>query len=115
MISKVIQAEIFSKEPEKKKKLLREVIVKIGLKQEDGKNGITIKALLDSGVTELVISSDFTRKNKFKKKKLKKLIYMRIVDSIFNHEEPIKHIVKVELFYRRYKEKMEIDVIRGQK
>jgi len=55
---------------EKKEKLLREVTVKIGLKQEDKKERIVIEVLLDSEAIGLVISSDFARKNKFKKKKL---------------------------------------------
>jgi len=42
--------------------LLREVIVKIGLERVDTQEGITVKALLDSGVTGLVMSSEFARK-----------------------------------------------------
>jgi len=56
-------------------KLLKEVIVKIVLKQKDNKDGITVEMLLDSGMTWLVISSKFARKNKFKKKKLDRPIY----------------------------------------
>ena len=100
---------------EKKEKLLREVTVKIGLKQEDKEEEIVVEALLDSNATGLVISSEFARKNKFKKKKLKRLIYMRNVDSTFNHEGPIEHTVEVELFFKGHKERMEIDVIGGQK
>jgi len=74
--------------------LLREVIVKIGLKQEEDEEEIVVKALLDSGVTGLVMSSEFTRKNKFRKKKLNRLIYVRNVDSTFNHEELIEHTVR---------------------
>jgi len=74
-----------------------------------------VEALLDSSATVLVMSSEFTRKNKFKKKKLDRPIYMRNVDSIFNHEEPIEHTVEVELFYRGHKERMEINVIGEQK
>jgi len=33
-----------------------------------------VKVLLDSGVIGLIMSSEFARKNKFKKKKLKRLI-----------------------------------------
>jgi len=51
------------------------VTVKIELKQEDDDEGIVVEALLDSGVTELIMSSEFARKNKFKKKKLEKLIH----------------------------------------
>ena len=53
---------------EKREKLLREVIVKIGLKQEEDEEEIVVEALLDSRVTELVMSSEFTRKNKFRKR-----------------------------------------------
>ena len=45
-----------------KENLLREVIVKIGLERIDMQEGITVKALLDSGATGLVMSSEFTRK-----------------------------------------------------
>ena len=55
--------------------MLREVIVKIGLQQEDDKEGIIVEALLDSQMTKLVISLEFARKNKYKKKKLNRLIY----------------------------------------
>jgi len=34
---------------EKKEKLLREVMVKIGLKQEEGEEGVVTEVLLDSG------------------------------------------------------------------
>ena len=70
-MSRVIKTEISITEKEKKEKLLREVTVKIGLKQEDDEDGITMKALLDSRVTGLVMSSEFARKNKFKKKSWK--------------------------------------------
>ena len=59
------------------------------------------------------MSSEFARKNKFKKKKLDRLIYIRNIDSTFNHKGLIEHIVKVELFYREHKERIKIDVIGG--
>jgi len=64
-------------------------------------------------VTGLVISSEFARKNRFKKKKLERPIYMRNINGIFNHEEPIKHTVEVKLFYKEHKERMGIDIIGG--
>jgi len=87
-------------------------MVKIGLKQEDG---ITMETLLNSGATGLVISLEFTRKNKFKKKKLKRPIYIRNVDSILNYERLIEYTVEVELFYRGHKKRIKIDIIRDQK
>ena len=76
---------------------------------------MTVEALLDSGVTGLVISSEFAKKQGFKLKKIDRPIYMRNADGSFNKEGPIKHIVEVNIYYQEYRERMEIDVIRGQK
>ena len=90
---------------------MKKVTVKIGLKQKDDKEGIIVEALLDSGMIELVISSEFVKKNKFKKKKLDRPIYVRNMNSILNYKESIEHTVKVELFYKEHKERTEIDMI----
>ena len=47
-------------------KTLREVMVKIGLERVDTQEGIMVEALLDSGATGLVMSSEFARKQGFK-------------------------------------------------
>ena len=47
-------------------------MVKIGLERLDIQEGITVKALLDSGATGLVISSEFAKKQDFKLKKVGK-------------------------------------------
>ena len=60
----MIQAEIPNKKEEKKEKLLKEVMVKIRLKQEGKEEGITMEVLLNSGATRLVISLEFVKKNK---------------------------------------------------
>jgi len=39
--------------------MLREVIVKIGLERIDTQEGVIVEVLLNSGTTELVISSEF--------------------------------------------------------
>jgi len=44
------------------KKLLREVIVKIGLERVDMQKEVTVEMLLDSGAIELVMSLEFVRK-----------------------------------------------------
>jgi len=74
-----------------------------------------VEALLDNSVTVSVISSKFMRKNKFKKKRLERLMYMRNIDGTFNYEGPIEYTLEVELFYRGYKERTEIYMIGGQK
>ena len=57
--------------------LLREVMVKIGLERIDMQEGIMVEALLDSGVTGSVMSSEFARKQRFKLKKLDRPMYVR--------------------------------------
>jgi len=98
-----------------KEDLLREVTVKIELERINTQEGIMVEALLDSGATGLVMSSEFARKQRFKLKKLDRLIYVRNVDSSLNKERPIKHMVEVNIYYQEHRERMEIDVIGGQK
>jgi len=74
-----------------------------------------VKALLDNEAIGLVISLEFVRKYKFSKKKLKRLIYIKNIDGIFNYEKPIEYMVEVELFHRGHKKKIEINMIGDQK
>ena len=74
-----------------------------------------MEVLLDSSTTELVMSSEFVRKQGFRLKKIDRLIYMRNVDSSFNKEGLIKYIVEVKIYYQEHRERTEIDVIGGQK
>ena len=96
-------------------KALREVIVKIGLERIDTQEGITVEALLDSGATGLVMSSEFAKKQGFKLKKLEKPMQMRNVNGSFNKEGPIENTVEVNIYYQGHRERMEINVIGGQK
>ena len=99
----------------KKEKILREVVVKIGLKQKENKKGVVIEALLDSRATELVMSEEFVRKNKFKRTKLERPVYVRNIDSMLNYIKPIVDTVEVEIFFKGHKERTSIDVIGEQK
>ena len=100
---------------EKKKKTLREVVIKIGLKQEKKEEAIVTEVLLDSETIGLVMSKEFVKKHKFKRMKLERLIYVRNVNGMLNYTGLIKDIVEVEIFFKEYKERMSIDVIGGQK
>jgi len=88
---------------EKKKKLLREVMVKIGLKQEEEEEGVVTEALLDSGAMGLVMSEEFARRHKFKRMKLERPLYVRNVDSTLNYAGPIIDTVEVEIFFKGHK------------
>ena len=74
-----------------------------------------VEALLDSGATELVISSEFARKQEFKLKKIEKSIYIRNMNILFNKEGPIKYMVEVNIYYQGHRERREIDIIGSQK
>ena len=100
---------------EKKKKMLREVVVKIRLKQKEKEEGVVTEVLLDSGTTGLVMSEEFARRHKFKRTKLERPVYVRNVDGTLNYAEPIVDTVEVEIFFKEHKERMSIDVIGGQK
>ena len=99
--------------------LLRKVTVRIGvrigLERIDIQKGIMVEELLDGKAMGLVISSEFARKQRFKLKKIERLIYVRNVDGTFNKKGPIEHTVEVNIYYQRHRERMEIDVIEGQK
>jgi len=100
---------------EKKEKLLREVTVKIGLKQEKEEEEVVTEALLDSDATGLVMSEEFARRHKFKRTKLEKPVYVRNVNGMLNYVGPIVDTVEVKIFFKEHKERMSIDVIGGQK
>ena len=91
------------------KNLLREVTVKIELKRIDMQKEIIVKTLLDSGVAGLV------GKQEFKLKKIERPIYMRNVDGMFNKEGLIQNTVEINIFYKKYRERTEIDFISSQK
>jgi len=57
-----------------------------------------VKVLLDSRAIGLVISLKFARKQEFNLKKIERPIYVRNVDGSFNKEEPIKYMVKVNIY-----------------
>jgi len=86
----------------KRKELLREITVRIDLERIDTQEEITVEALLDSGATELVMSSEFAKKHGFKLKKIDRPIYIRNVNSLFNKEGPIEHMVEVNIYYQEY-------------
>ena len=74
-----------------------------------------MEALLDSGATGLVMSSEFAKKQGFKLKKLERPMNVRNVDRLLNKEGPIENMMEVNIYYQRHKERIEIDVIGGQK
>ena len=114
----ILKAERTERKMEVRKvegKVLREVTVKIGLERIDTQEEITVEALLDSRATGLVMSSEFTRKQGFKLKKLERPMNVRNVDGSLNKEGPIEHTVEVNIYFKGHRERTEIDMIGRQK
>jgi len=93
--------------------ILRKVTVKTALEIIDIQEEVTVEVLLDSRMMKLVISLEFVRKQKFKLKKIKRLIYVRNVNGSFKKEGPIEYMVEVNIYYQEYKVKIEINMIEG--
>ena len=77
--------------------------------------GVMVEALLNSKAIGLVMSLEFARKQRFKLKKIENPIYVRNVDRTFNKKGPIENMVEVNIYYQRYRERTEIDIIDKQK
>ena len=74
-----------------------------------------MEVLLDSRATGLVMSSEFAKRQGFKLKKLERPMNVRNMDGLLNKEGSIEHTVKVNIYFKGHKERMEIDMIGGQK
>jgi len=92
-------------------RMLREVTVKIRLERIDMQEGIMVKVSLDSRTTRLVISLEFSKKQGFKLKKLERLINVRNIDGLLSKEGLIDYTVEVNIYFKGYRERTEINVI----
>ena len=61
----------------------------------------------------LVISLEFSRKQRFKLKKIEILIYIKNVNETINKKEPIENTVKINIHYQGHRERTEINMIGG--
>ena len=102
MLATIINTDTPASEEKVRKvegRTLREVTVKIGLERLNTQEGVIVEALLDSGVTGLVMSSEFAKKQGFKLRKLERPMNVRNVDGSLNKERPIENTVEVNIYY----------------
>jgi len=83
--------------------------MQIGVKKIDIHEGISVKALLDSGAIELFMSKKCTQRGGFKLIKLEKPILMRNVDGIGNSGGAILYEVEVNLYFKGHIERVRMD------
>ena len=82
-----------------KKKIIKRSDSKNRAGKIDIQEEIMVETLLDSGATGLIMSSEFARKQRFKLKRIDKLIYIRNVDKTFNKRELIENTVKLNIYH----------------
>jgi len=81
-------------------KPLREVWLDIGLEKVNTHQGVSVRALLDSGATGLFMNKKLAEKQGFKLERLIKPIKVKNVDGNDNKGRSITHEVEVNLYYR---------------
>ena len=89
---------------------LREVWMRIGLEKIDTHEGVTMKALLDSGATGMFVDRKFAEKHGFKMDKLEKALIVTNVDGSNNSGGRITHKVECNAYYKGHQEKMKFNV-----
>ena len=91
-------------------KMLREVWLNIGVEKLDTHEGVTVKALLDSGATGMFIDKRTVAKHGSRLQKLERLIMVRNVNGTNNSAGAITHQVKANVYYKGHVERMRMDV-----
>ena len=91
-------------------KMLREVWLNIGVEKVDTYEGITVKALLDSGTTGIFIDKKIVARHRFRLQKLERPVIVRNVNGINNSGGAIIHQVEVNVYYKNHVERMKMDI-----
>jgi len=91
-------------------KMLREVWLNIGIEKVDTHEGITVKALLDSGVTGMFMDKKMAAKHGFRLQKLERPVVVRNVDGTNNSRRAITHQVEVNIYYKSHIERIRMDM-----
>jgi len=89
---------------------LREVWMRIGMEKINTHEGVTVKALLDSGATGMFVDRKFAERHGFKLEKLEKPLIVINVDGSNNSGGRITHEIECNVYYRGHQERMRFDV-----
>lgn len=89
--------------------------MKIELEKVDTYEGVSVKALLDSGVMGLFMSKKLVEREDFQLRKLEKPIKVRNIDRTGNSGESIIHEVECNMCFQEYVERVQMDVCELEK
>jgi len=89
---------------------LKEVWMQVGLERIDNHEGMSVKALLDSGAMGMFADKKSVEKNGFKLEKLDRPVRIRNVDGTGNSGGLVTHEIEVNVYYQGHVERMKLDV-----
>jgi len=84
--------------------------MKVGLEKLESHEGVTVKALLDSGATDLFMDTTFAKEKGFKMKRMKNPLLVKNVDGTANVGGAITHQVKCNMFFKGHVERVRMDI-----
>ena len=90
--------------------MLREVQLNIGVEKVDMHEGITVKTLLDSGVTGMFIDKRITARHRFRLQKLERPVTVRNIDKTNNSGKVIIYQIEVNVYYKNHIERIRMDI-----
>jgi len=82
----------------------------IEIEKVDMHKEIMVKALLNSGATEIFMDWKIAVRHEFRLQKLEKPIVVRNVDRTNNSAGAIIHQIEVNVYYKNYIKRMKMDV-----
>ena len=91
-------------------KILREVQLNIEVEKVDIYEGVTVKALLDSSVTEMFMDKKIAARHRFRLQKLERLVTVRNVNKTNNSRGAITHQMEVNVYYKNHVKRIKMDV-----
>ena len=90
--------------------LLREVWIKVGLEKLENYEGVAVKALLDSGATDLFMDTAFMKEKGFRIERMKKPLLVKNMDRTINIGGAITHQVECNMFFKGHIKRVRMDV-----
>jgi len=84
--------------------------MRIGIERIDTHEGVTVKALLDSGATGMFVDKKFAEKHGFRLDRLEKPLIVTNVDGSNNSGGRITHEIECNVYYRGHQERMKFNV-----
>jgi len=89
--------------------MLKVAWLDIGIERTDMHERFTIKALLDSGATEMFMNRKTTAKHGFRLQKLERPVKVKNINGLYNSGGAITHQIEVNVYYKSHVERMRMD------